>query len=274
VTTPVGARICPKCGAPQAELFQGPPGPPGPKGDAGPQGPPGKDGKDGAPGPQGPPGVDGLPGPQGPPGLQGLQGEQRLPGPAGAVAPGMIVMWSGPRADIPEGWALCDGTNGTPDLRDRFILSVGDGEEAGVTGGSADYTPAGTVSAPAITGTTADESSHSHNARAVSSFSQADAGESDPSAILRYQVLGEHVKPIIGPSMMASVKVSPVRNPNAEGVVSVAASNHTHPFDMHIAGTEPHRHDAAGLVATASAFSGIQTRIMPPYYKLCFIMKK
>ncbi len=184
VTTPIGARVCPKCGAPEAELFQGQPGPPGLKGDAGPQGPPGGDGKDGAPGPQGPPGIDGLPGPQ------GLQGAQGIPGPAGPVVPGIIVMWSGPRADIPEGWALCDGTNGTPDLRDRFILSVGDGEETGGTGGSADYTPAGTVSAPAITGTTADESSHSHNARAVSSFSQADAGEVNLSAIARYQALG------------------------------------------------------------------------------------
>ncbi|HVP22294.1 MAG TPA: hypothetical protein VMS77_00115 [Conexivisphaerales archaeon] len=190
------------------------------------------------------------------------------------MVPGIIVMWSGPRADIPEGWALCDGTNGTPDLRDRFILSVSDGEEAGGTGGSADYTPAGTVSAPAITGTTADESSHAHNARAVSSFSQADAGEVDPSAYLRYRALGEHVMPIIGPSLTASVRVFPVRDPNAAGAVSVAAGNHAHPFDMHIAGTEPHHHDAAGLLATAPAFSGVQTRVLPPYYKLCFIMKK
>jgi len=94
------------------------------------------------------------------------------------------------------------------------------------------------------------------------------------SAIARYQALGAHVMPIIGPSMIESVRVHPVLDPNAEGVVSVAASNHSHPFDMHIAGTEPHHHDAAGLQATAPAFSGIQTRIMPPYYRLCFIMKK
>ena len=33
-----------------------------------------------------------------------------------------IIMWSGTAADIPTGWALCDGTGGTPDLTDRFIL--------------------------------------------------------------------------------------------------------------------------------------------------------
>jgi microcystin-dependent protein len=37
---------------------------------------------------------------------------------------GVIVMWSGKIADIPSGWALCDGTNGTPDLRDKFIVGA------------------------------------------------------------------------------------------------------------------------------------------------------
>ncbi len=178
------------------------------------------------------------------------------------------------RADIPEGWALCDGTGGTPDLRDKFILSVSEGEEAGGTGGSSDYTPAGTVSAPAISGTTADESSHSHSARVVSSFVQDDRGEGDPAAYVRYQSLGVNVRPIIGPSLIRSVKVDPAKNPNAKEALSVAASNHTHPFDMHINGAEPHHHDATGLHAGAPAFSGAQARILPPYYKLCFIMKK
>ena len=33
-------------------------------------------------------------------------------------------MWSGITEDIQTGWALCDGTNGTPDLRDRFIVGA------------------------------------------------------------------------------------------------------------------------------------------------------
>jgi hypothetical protein len=37
---------------------------------------------------------------------------------------GVIVMWSGTIATIPDGWALCDGTNGTPDLRNRFIVGA------------------------------------------------------------------------------------------------------------------------------------------------------
>ena len=38
---------------------------------------------------------------------------------------GSIVMWNGPLSSIPDGWHICDGTNGTPDLRDRFIQGAG-----------------------------------------------------------------------------------------------------------------------------------------------------
>jgi hypothetical protein len=38
---------------------------------------------------------------------------------------GAIMMWSGIVASIPESWHLCDGTNGTPDLRGRFIVGAG-----------------------------------------------------------------------------------------------------------------------------------------------------
>ena len=39
------------------------------------------------------------------------------------VPQGSIIMWSGSVSAIPDGWALCDGSNGTPDLQDNFIKS-------------------------------------------------------------------------------------------------------------------------------------------------------
>lgn len=40
----------------------------------------------------------------------------------GAVPAGTIVMWSGSVTALPKGWALCDGTNGTPNLKGRFVV--------------------------------------------------------------------------------------------------------------------------------------------------------
>lgn len=56
---------------------------------------------------------------------------------SGSIPQGGIIMWSGSVDQIPEGWALCDGNNGTPDLRDRFIVGVGSSYPMGATGGVA-----------------------------------------------------------------------------------------------------------------------------------------
>ena len=49
---------------------------------------------------------------------------------------GTIITWTGLLVDIPGGWLLCDGTNGTPDLRVRFVRSVPNSStEPGGTGG-------------------------------------------------------------------------------------------------------------------------------------------
>jgi len=51
---------------------------------------------------------------------------------------GMIMLWSGSIGSVPSGWALCNGSNGTPDLRDRFVVAAGSTYAVGATGGSAD----------------------------------------------------------------------------------------------------------------------------------------
>lgn len=53
---------------------------------------------------------------------------------------GGILIWTGPISNIPEGWLLCDGNNGTPDLTNRFIKSVQSAENPGTTGGQDSYT--------------------------------------------------------------------------------------------------------------------------------------
>lgn len=41
------------------------------------------------------------------------------------VPTGAVITWSGSIGTIPDGWALCDGSGGTPDLRSKFILGAG-----------------------------------------------------------------------------------------------------------------------------------------------------
>lgn len=50
-----------------------------------------------------------------------------------------IVLWSGAIGDIPTGFQLCDGTNGTPDLRDKFVVAGGDTYDPTDTGGAATH---------------------------------------------------------------------------------------------------------------------------------------
>ena len=55
-----------------------------------------------------------------------------------SVPAGCILLWSGSIGSIPAGFALCNGLNGTPDLRDRFIVGAGSTYAVDATGGSAD----------------------------------------------------------------------------------------------------------------------------------------
>jgi hypothetical protein len=50
---------------------------------------------------------------------------------------GGIIIWSGSAASIPSGWYLCNGSNSTPDLRDKFVVGAGSTYTVGDTGGSA-----------------------------------------------------------------------------------------------------------------------------------------
>ena len=56
----------------------------------------------------------------------------------GVIPIGGIIMWSGTDGSVPSNWQLCDGTNGTPNLIDRFIVGRGSAYAADSTGGSAD----------------------------------------------------------------------------------------------------------------------------------------
>jgi hypothetical protein len=57
---------------------------------------------------------------------------------AAGIPSGGIIIWSGSSGSIPSGWYLCDGSNSTPDLRNRFVVGATSTYAVGATGGSAD----------------------------------------------------------------------------------------------------------------------------------------
>jgi hypothetical protein len=63
---------------------------------------------------------------------------QTAPSASAAIPAGLIAIWSGSLGSIPSGWVLCNGANGTPDLRNSFILGAGSTYAVGTVGGSAD----------------------------------------------------------------------------------------------------------------------------------------
>ena len=70
---------------------------------------------------------------------------------------GGIIMWSGAISAVPIGWALCDGTNGTPNLTGKFVVHA-DAD----TGGT--YAPGDTGGADEVTLTESQMPSHTHTA--------------------------------------------------------------------------------------------------------------
>jgi hypothetical protein len=59
------------------------------------------------------------------------------------IPSGSIIIWSGSIGSIPVGYYLCNGSNGTPDLRDKFVVGAGSTYAVGNTGG---FTAAATSS--------------------------------------------------------------------------------------------------------------------------------
>lgn len=89
---------------------------------------------------------------------------------------GSIIMWSG--TTVPAGWALCDGTNGTPDLKDRFIVGAGSKYSVGNKGG-ADSVALSSSQMPSHshTGSTSSGGSHSHTGNDYQKYATSGSGQ-------------------------------------------------------------------------------------------------
>lgn len=176
---------------------------------------------------------------------------------------GIITMWSGATNAVPSGWALCDGNNGTPNLKDRFIVGAGQSYGVGNTGGNITQTPsvwtnaAGTginVAGTAITEAQMPWHTHSGSVGSDASIQVQDSIQSSSA--------GEWLADDLFGSMGWSP--SPIRKPLKEFSASLSING--------TGGNQPHYHGVTdnGHAHTAAA-SAIDVR--PPYYALAYIMK-
>ena len=165
------------------------------------------------------------------------------------VPPGAILMWSGAINDIPVGWALCDGSNGTPDLRDRFIVGAGGSYNVGNTGG-----------ASSVTLNTSQIPPHSH------SGSTSSAGSHTHSAS-PYVINSKFRK-----FMASETELTKLFNPDfgaMDGLSFYEPHSTIGDLQINMASAGSHSHS----VSIESAGGGQSHENRPPYYALCFIMK-
>ena len=163
-----------------------------------------------------------------------------------AFVSGMIILWSGNTGNIPTGFVLCDGQNGTPDLRNRFVVGAGDAYNPGNTGGSKD--------AAVIT--------HTHGLNHNHTYSSSTSSDT-------------HSHGINDPGHSHTMSARWHNSVNSGGALSfkdVANSNQIQSNTTGISiNSDSHNHSLSGTTGGTGSGSAIENR--PRYYALCYIMK-
>jgi Phage Tail Collar Domain len=177
-----------------------------------------------------------------------------------AIPKGVIVMWSGTVA--PDGWALCNGANGTPDLREKFVMGSSSNYPTGVTGGEATHL---------LTGAETGEKGHNHSAwtNTVDTNHQHNGSTGGQSASHNHTY---NVRP--DQSSGAGEPQGSGYGGSVAQPTSAASNDHTHGFTTSymINGNTSHGHTVTLGAVDASNASTAHNNI-PPFYSLAFIQK-
>lgn len=157
---------------------------------------------------------------------------------SGTVPTGGIIMWSGAIGSIPSGWALCDGSNGTPDLRNRFIVGAGSTYGVGNTGGNVSIALlSNQIPHHTHAGTTTSDGSHTHTIN-------GETMQKEGTSTQQVKVLDTGTDANLG------------------NYTELTASGGAH------------SHSISSITSTNGITgAGQQVDIRPPYYALAYIMK-
>ena len=143
-------------------------------------------------------------------------------------------MWSGAANAIPSGWYLCNGSNGTPDLRGRFVV--------GYSNTDSDYDVGDTGGAKDVILSAAQMPNHAHY------FSTTTSG-------------GDHVHQYIDQYVVINAGYRPWP----------ANNNDCQQRNVNTSGSGAHSHTVTGTTNQEGGGAAHENR--PPYYALCYIMK-
>jgi len=174
------------------------------------------------------------------------------------IPDGMIAMWSGAVAAIPAGWQLCDGTNGTINLRDKFVVGAGLTYAPAAVGGALTHNHGGTSGLTALT--LAQIPSHAHPNEIVQnphSHTVSDPGhnhtETVPASAYSVPAGGAYVVGGAGTGTPTGWSYTNISVAAANAIVNIS--------NGFAGGSGSHNHP----ISSASS--------LPPYYALAFIQK-
>ena len=197
---------------------------------------------------------------------------------------GMIMMWSGSIATIPTGWLLCNGSNSTPDLRDRMVIGAGSTYAVAATGGSASTTisssnlPSHTHTYSSTSGSMSADHSHTYSGTTATENANHSHAVSDPGHA--HAVDGWVTYGTSGGTARYTLNDGSMGGPVAFGTTSVGtgislgteSAAHAHTYSGTSSGVSAnHTHSVSGT--SDATGSGTAATTISPYYALAYIMK-
>lgn len=209
----------------------------------------------------------------------------------GTVPVSSIVMYSGVLSNLPTTWKFCDGTNGTVDLRNKFIMSINVEGDIGSTGGSGTTSANGahthTWSDTSTTNgshnhtwsdTSTSNGAHTHSVTTASHYHKTASGSDGTTFYGDQGLYGNSVedgslRQYIETGNTAAEgqgKYSYTKFSGGQTVASGSAGSHTHDVSGTTSSHGGHTHNVSGT--TASNGSHTHT-ITPPYFKLAYIQR-
>lgn len=208
-----------------------------------------------------------------------------------AIPSGVILLWSGSIATIPSGWALCNGSNGTPDLRNRFVVGAGSTYSVGDTGGSATSTlttnelPAHTHSLSASGTTSGQSAGHTHtfsgttggmSANESHSHTATDSGHDHIYPTQNQGSTDAHFNDVCASSSFSGTKNGTPTSDTGYAQVTISSTSvaHTHTYSGTTSAVSgDHTHTVTVTGTSGSTGSGAAFTNLPPYYALAYIMR-